>query len=420
MAVLAAVFAAAFFATRQSPEPAVTEAVPEVFSLNNSNYSFKLTVAGSQGEIYLPTDREGLYYTATLDNKIAFYTYSGGIFTPASYEVKTTEVKLNASNQSIPVKISYIDAGGLTVGYGVFTSDMNKDVKLYEYAFVKIAKKAPGYGDGYWLLADFDKNNFYKSEKIYSEVYSYKIGDETVSTAVSQNTRMIDRNGTYRQDWTMLTDEFISNLGSSNYFLSSRYYTQDERAKRCDVMEWSSAYRPKIVAKDIIGTWFVSDKDGIHYLKKDGNGFSSVVKKDDKEKKSIKFDESFDNYLRSGNFVINKKTGTVTNLLTGDKSEAGDIDLNGLKYFSINKDGSKAVLLFEATEDSSGTPVQKIIYCSLDSGYKTATFEEPMVVEDAADFVWLPGNGNSVMSVRAVTDSGDTAGSVVYTFTPNS
>ena len=419
LAVIAAGFAAAYFATRRSPEPQVTGTEPEVFSLNTSGYSRSVKTLGENGEIFLPTDKEGLYFTATLDNKIAFYTYSGGAFAPASYKVQKTEVKLNASNVEIPVTVSYIDAGGLTVGYGVFTSDMNKDVKLYDYAFVKIAKKAPGYGEGYLLLADFDKNNFYKAEKVYSEIYNYKTGDESVSAAVSQNTRMIEKSGTYRQDWTMLTDEFIRNLGDKNYFLSSRYYTQDERGKRTDVMEWSSAYRPKIIAKDIIGTWFVSDKDGIHYLKKDGKGFNSVTKKDDKEKKSVKFEDSYDNYLRSGNFVINKNTGTVTNLRTGDKAEAGDINLNGLSYFSINKDGTKAVLVFEE-KDVSGTPTQKIVYCSLDSSGNTETFEEPMMIEDGTDLVWLPGNGSSVMSVRPVTDSGDKAGSVVYTFAQNS
>ncbi len=420
LAVIAAGFAAAFFATRQSAEPEKTDSEPEIFSLDTSNYSREIKVVGENGEIFLPTDREGLYYTATLDNKIAFYTYSGGIFTPASYKIKKTDVKLNASNVSVPVKISYIDAGGLLIGYGVFTSDMNKDVKLYDYAFVKIAKKAPGYGEGYWLLADFDKNNFYRAEKVYSEIYNYKIGDETVSTSVSQNTRMIEKSGTYRQDWTMLTDEFIRNLGSSKYFFSSRYYTQDERCRRVDIMEWSSAYRPKITAKDIIGTWFVSDKDGIHYLKKDGDGFNSVTKKDDKEKKSVKFEDSFDNYLRSGNYVISKRTGTVTNLLSGKKSEVGDLNLSSLSYFSVNPNGTKAVLMFDSGESSIGTPVQKIIYCSLDSAYKSETFEEPMLVEESTDFIWLPRNGNSVMSVRALTDNGDKAGSVVYNFIPNS
>ena len=132
LALIAAGFAAAYFATRQSPEPTVTETEPEVFSLSKSDYSLEVKTVGENGEIYLPTDREGLYYTATLDNKIAFYSFSGGAFTPASYEVKKTQVKLNASNVSVPVTVSYIDADGLTVGYGVFTSDMNKDIKLYD------------------------------------------------------------------------------------------------------------------------------------------------------------------------------------------------------------------------------------------------------------------------------------------------
>ena len=215
LAVIAAGSAAVYFITKQpkaEPEP---EPVIEDFSLTQSEYSKAIETVGSNGEIFLPTDREGLYYTATLKNKIEYYIYTGGKFEKAKYEVKKTKVSLGASNISIPVEISYIDAGGLIVGYGVTTSDLNKDLKLYEYAFVKIAKKSAGYGEGYWLLADFEKNNFYSPEKVYSEIYNYKIGDSKVNTAVNQNTRLIDRNGTYRQDWTMLTDEFIKNLGKT-------------------------------------------------------------------------------------------------------------------------------------------------------------------------------------------------------------
>ena len=419
LAIVAAAGAAAYFITKKPKEPEITEPQTAEFLLSQSAYSSRISVAGAQGEIYLPTDREGLYYTASLDNKIDFYVYTGGGFEKAKYEVKTTKVSLGASNISIPVEISYIDAGGLIVGYGVTTADMNKDLKLYDYAFVKIAKKAAGYGEGYWLLADFDKNNFYRADKTYSEIYNYKIGDSKVNTAVNQNTRLIDRNGTYRQDWTMLTDEFIKNLGKSNYFISSRYYSYDETGKRSDIMVWSSAYRPKIIAKDIIGTWFVSDSDGIHYLKKSGDSFNSITKKDDKEKKTVKFDSPWEQYLRSGNYVVDTKTAVMTNLLTGEKTELSGIDLTEAVSFSINKDASRAVFVFNTQEKnvSNANINQKITYYSFDKDHKTETFTEPMLYQEGTGFIWLEGDGNSVMSVRALDDGGNTAGSVIYSFT---
>ena len=87
---------------------------------------------------------------------------------------------------------------------------------------MKLTAKPAGYGEGYLLLADFDKNNFYKEEKLYSEIYNFNLAKSSASTYVSNHTRMIDKNGTFRQDWTLLTDDFVKNLGNSKYFLSSR------------------------------------------------------------------------------------------------------------------------------------------------------------------------------------------------------
>lgn len=419
LAVAAAASAVAFFMTRgeSKEETPQTQTAAQVFSLAGSEYTAKIKTAGSQGEIFMPTDKDNLYYTATLKNEIEFYVFNGGAFTKAPYEKKTTKVTLNASDDSIPVTITYIDADGLTVGYGVFTADMSSSVKEYAYAFVKIAKKAAGYGDGYWLLADFDKDNFYRADKVYSEMYNYKTGQSAVSTAVSQNTRLVDKNGTYRQDWTMLTDEFIKNLGSSKYFMSSRYYTQEETGERTDIMVYSTAYRPTVAAKDIIGYWFVSNSDGMHYLKKDGTGFCSITKKDGKEKKTVEFDEPYSDFLRSGSYIVNKKTNEMTNLLTGEKTTLSGIDITEADIFSLNADATRAV--FASTCDPEGKQTQSVIYYSFDTDYVTQSFSEPMLFEESAGFVFLE-DGNSVMSVRALSEDGSETGSVIYTFSQKS
>jgi len=410
LAVVAAISAVIYFMTRQ---PEIKEVVPEetkVFTLASSAYSSKISVAGANGEIYLPTDRPGLYYTATLDNKIAYYVYDGNAFQPAPYEVKKTDVRLTASGVGIPVKISYINADGLTVGYGVFTSDMDKGVKIYPYAFVKIAKKPAGYGDGYFLLADFDKNNFYRADKTFSEIYSYEIGKSSVVTGLSQNTRMIDINGTFRQDWSMMTDEFIKNTASEKYFMSSRYYNADETGVRTDIMVYSNAYRPKVVVSDILGTWFVSDVSGMHYLKRDGDGFKSVIRNGDKTSDIVKFDSPYEDYLRCGNYAVNKKTGEMTNLLTGEKKKLSVNNIENATVFSLNADATKAVF---ATPADENTKTQQIIYYSVDTG-SAAAFTEPLLWQESSGFVWI--DSNKVMSVRATSEDGNATGSVIYTF----
>lgn len=411
LALVAAISAVTYMITRKPAYDEVPTDEVRPFTLETSGYSRKIAVAGANGEIYLPTDREGLFYTASLDNNIGFYKYDGMNFVPAGYEVKTTNVKLTASGVSVPVKISYINADGLTVGYGVFTSAMDSNVKIYPYAFVKIARKPAGYGSGYLLLADFDKENFFKAEKTYSEIYSYEIGQASVSTSLSQNTRLVDINGTFRQDWSMLTDEFISAMGNGKYFMSSRYYTAEETGERTDIMVFSNAYRPSVVAKDILGTWFVNDENGMHYLKASDGGFKCVVSKGDKTKETASFSGSYDRYLRNGNYIVCKDTGVMTNLLTGEEKNLTGISINDAVLFSVNKDGTRAVFAFSA-QDSQGKE-QKLIYYSDDKN-QTASFKEPLLWEEHSGFIWL--DGRTVMSVRAITSDGAQTGSVIYKF----
>ncbi|MCQ2477479.1 MAG: hypothetical protein MJ125_06585 [Clostridia bacterium] len=385
------------------------------FLLENSIYTKKLTVAGENGEIFLPTDKEGLYYTATLENEIKFWNYASGKFTPASYETKKTTVSVNSSGVSVPVTLTFIDADGLTVGYGVFTSNMNASVEVYSYAFCKIAKNPAGYGDGYMLLCDFNKESFWKADKIYSEIFTNFVPGSTssVSCGLNQNTRLVDKNGGLKQSWSMMTDEFMKNTGGEKLFLSSRYYTAEEYAERADVMVYSSAYRPSIIAKDIIDCWFVSDDEGFHYMIKDGENFKSVTVKDGAVYDAVKFDSPRSSYLRSGNYVVNKDTNVMTNLMTGDKVTLKDISIRSASRFSVNADGTNMVFASDTDDIGNGTPSQAITYYSTESG-KGESFVEPLIRSEESDFVWV--DGNSVMSVRALTNEGTPCGSVIYTF----
>ncbi len=415
LAVAAIVSGVVFFLSGNPKTPEVTEDEISnvVYSYEQSDYkmSENLSVKGAQGEIFLPTDFENIYYTADLKGSVKFYEYLSGQMTASTLAVKQLNANLAASYETIPVTVSYIEKDGKACGYGVFTSDMKADVDVYSYAFVKLTAKPSGYGEGYLLLADFDKNNFYNADKIYSEIYNLDIASGKTSTYVSNNTRLIDKNGSFRQDWTMLTDDFIKNLGSAKYFISSRYYNESEKGIRADIMELSNAYRPKIVVKDILGLWFVNDANGMHFLRKTDSGFANMCG----DRVLAEFEgDYFADYLQSGKYLVNKKSLEITDLLTGETKTLKDINIESADAFSISPDGTKAVFASCGKPNANGTPIQTLIYCTTDNSADPVIFTEPMLFVESSGFVWVDNMG--VMSVRALTADGSKVGSVVYAF----
>ena len=413
LAVLAIVSGVVFFISGGDKTPElIKEKEPVAYSYEQSAYTISenLSVKGANGEVYLPTDFENVYFTADLKNSVKFYEYSGGQMVASTLAIKQVKANLAATYETIPVTVNYIEKDGKACGYGVFTSDMKADVDVYSYAFVKLTAKPSGYGEGYLLLADFDKNNFYKADKIYSEIYNFELASGKTSTYVSNNTRLIDKNGSFRQDWTMLTDDFIENLGGAKYFISSRYYNESEIGTRADIMELSNAYRPKIIVEDILGMWFVNDANGKHYLRKTENGFSNMC--NDRVLADFEGDY-FTDYMQSGKYLINKKSLQITDLLTGETKTLKDINIASADVFSISPDGTKAVFASYGKVNENGAPIQTVIYCTTDNSVPPVIFTEPMLFDESADFVWVDGG---VMSVRALTADGSKVGSVVYTF----
>lgn len=408
---------AVFFISKGGKEIVPESPMPVVYSYEQSAYtqSPSLSVKGTNGEIFMPCDIGGVYYTASLGGDVAFYEYSGGSMVPCPLEKKQVKASIKASYETIPVTVNYIEKDGKIFGCGVFTSDMSSSVDVYSYAFVKLINKPSGYGDGTLLLADFDKDNFYNPNKLYSEIYNFNLSNGSASGYVSNNTRLIDKNGSFRQDWTLLTDDFIANLGGAKYFLSSRYYNESDKGRRADVMILSNAYRPKIVVSDILGLWFVNDANGMHYLKKTQNGFANILGSEAGEKTLTEFEgDYFTDYLQSGKYLINKKSLVLTDLMTGAAKTLKDIDISSADFFSVSPDGGRLVFASNGEANANGAPVQTLVYCVADGSAEPAVFSEPMLFCESSGFVWL--DNSTVMSVRALSGDGSSAGSVVYTF----
>lgn len=415
LAVVMVASVAVFFISKGDGGAEVKNPEPVAYSYEQSAYTMSpsSSLKGENGEIFMPTDFENIYYTASLDGKIAFYEYNAGSFAASTLPVKTVKANLSATYEKIPVTVNYIEKDGKACGYGVFTSDMSADVDVYSFAFVKLINKPAGYGTGHLLLADFDKNEFYKNDKIYSEIYNFNLSNGSASTYVSNNTRLIDINGAFRNDWTMLTDDFIENLGNAKYFISSRYYTGDERGKRADIMVLSDAYRPQIAVEDMLGLWFVNDANGMHYLRKTAKGFANVVNAGGTETVLSEFEgDYFADYLQSGKWLINKKSLVFTDLLTGATKTLKDINISSADSFAVSPDGNKLVFASNGEANAKGTMIQQLTYCTADGSKAPEVYAEPLLFAESCDFVWLDNNG--VMSVRPLSGDGAKAGSYIY------
>ncbi len=413
-AVAAIASAAAFFVTKdKSPDPLgidPAERPTVVYSIGTSSYA-----TSALDSVYLPTDIGGVYYTADLEGNIAFFECTGGKMVPSALEVKEISTKFYASFENIPVTVKYIEKDGRVCGYGVFTAAMNADVDVYSYAFAKLINAPAGYGNGHLLLVDFEKENFYKPEKIYSEIYNFNLASGKASTGVSMNTRTVGLDGALRNDWTMFTDDFAANLGDAKYFLSSRYYTGADRGKRADIMVYSSAYRPQVVVADIIGLWFVNDENGMHFLRKTEKGFDSVVSLNGEEKVAASFEgDYFENYLQDGKYLINKETLVLTDLMTGESKTLKDIRIGAADSISVSPDGAKIVFSGNGEENVYGVPVQLLVYCTVDGSKEPAVYSEPMLYGESGGFVWL--DSSNVMSLRAVNEDGSQMSSVIYAY----
>ena len=415
LAVITALTGMVYLITAQfagETEPTV-ETKSNVFSIATSEYSGKITVKSKENEIYMPSGVGNLYYTLSLDNSCAFYSYANNTFSPLE-KTGTVTTKLSASYETIPVTIDYIVKDGKTFGCGVYTADMQGSSDVYDFAFAKVIDKPSGYGTGYLLVSSFDKDEFYKANKTYSELYSFDLSSGSATTYVSNNTRLIDKNGTFRQDWTMLTDFTLNNLGNGKYFLSSRYYSQEETGKRTDVMTLSNAMKPTINAKDILGMWFVNDSEGMHYIKSSDTGFDVILYSNDKEEVKKSFvGDYFEDFIQSENYIIDKISLKLTNLLTLEEKQLKGIDLSLASDFSISPSGNRAVFTFNGNENNNGVPVQTVIYYNIDSG-DADTFTEPLLFIECASFCFL--DDNTVSSVRALDTAGEKTATVTYTF----
>ncbi|NCC86389.1 MAG: hypothetical protein EOM05_00780 [Clostridia bacterium] len=318
---------------------------------------------------FVQTDIDNVFYVARPNKDIEFFEFSQGKFTQINSS-KKIELSITCCSQKIPVNISYIIKDGKTIGYGTFVSE--DPSAIYKYAFFKLCNKPDKYisGADLLLLVDFDYKDVFKSNKDYSEVFGVNSSTKKVSKIFSVKGRsfsVIDAK--LRDDFFVLDDNILKSCKSSLLFLSSRSYKQSSGIYGTDIF-YQTEYTdsPKLFASDILDGFVRKTNNGIIYFKNtsDKNSskkeFSLILKDKQGKERIIKtFEGEFDKtFLRCGDYLIDKGTMTLYNLVDNTESVLLGISMNNLLTFAVSPDQTKVIL---AGNFNNG--LQKLVFYDL-------------------------------------------------------
>lgn len=370
----------------------------------------------------LPTDFDGIFYVADPSGKAAFYQYAGGKLSPYAGETDTVKVTVTCSYEDITADVSYVSVGGKMCGYGLYTAaNSPKPAKNYDYMFFKLTELPDGYGSGdAMLLCDRDSTDFCLPDKLWEEAFTLELPSGETSRIASNIGRSYDESGAMRSDWAMLTDSFLRRTDSDQLFLTGRDRNIADKGRLTDIIETDrSIYtRDRRVLTGLVGTWFAEDAEGWHFLRENavGDGFTAVVYKDGEETAVKELAGSYyDDYIKSGNFVLNKKTLVLTCLTTGkDEILTKNHPAREPAYFTVSPDGKTVVLAYSGVipaDNPSAPPTQALEIYSI-SGKTFESFKEPgLFFENYPNFTWT--SSGALVFMRP---SGDGLAWAVMTF----
>ena len=330
-------------------------------------YQALSTTADFADHPLLPTDFDGIFYSADPNGNFEFYEYKNGAFTKIDAS-GTVTATVSLSNQNIPAEITYLKRDGKVDGYGLFTtSNSDAPVAIYDYVFFRVKTMPKQFSGVALLLLDTKKDDFYQAEKVYEEAYTLNLSTGKTKEFLLQKSRTIGENGGSRSDFTLLTDALVDNAGSRLLFFTGRYYAETS-AQRDVMFRTGSTQTHGFANADFY--YARSTKDGIVFLRKTEQGFNAMRYSDGKEATLKEFEGAFGtDYLLSGDVLIGK-SGAVYNLAT-QKEQAFDAPgLKALAAAAISPDGKRLVLAGEP--ESGAVNEQKMVYIDLESGKQKA------------------------------------------------
>lgn len=283
----------------------------------------------------LKTDIENVFYTMSTEGEVSFYRVANRNIEKLD-NVRSMDISVSCSGQTLPVTIHYIELDGKTLGYGLFTNKEHPEVFLYDYAFFKLTNQFDAYDSKskLLLLADIEKERFYDENKVYSEsFYLYDKGD--TKNFLNEDQRIVDLNARLRTDYKMFTDKILHQDESKILFFSSRFYNDYEYSDQVDIFisggSGENVDNNRYIL-DVASLDFWRTEDGVLYFAKnkteepasgenteaDAGSFRLMRYTDGKSTEVITFAGNLEtDFILDGSFLFNIKSGEIYDVLTG-------------------------------------------------------------------------------------------------------
>lgn len=301
------------------------------------------------------------FYEPFPDGTFKFYKFNGESFDEVT-DVKTRSVTLEVSYQPVKIKIYYIKTDSGMAGYGLFNSEQGSDVKMLSYVFVRMMKcpepfKSAAKSD-YILLADLTASDAYKTNKSYSDMYSFNIDTGKTALVVNQRDRTVQENGITNEGWTIFTDSSLNLQKKTDLFASTRVNDNKAESKQYCLMTIANAsetIKKKVESAtvfDCVSCEFREKGDDYFCLAKTSDGFD-LIKNKDKKNPVKSFSGEISDYFISGNWILNRATYEITDFCTGESKELKQVTSAAIYGLVATDDGTKFVVFTNGEKNQS-------------------------------------------------------------------
>lgn len=305
------------------------------------------------------TEQKDLFYEMHPDGTFKFYKYADGAFSEVS-GVKTKGVQLTCSSQKVKVKLHYLPTDSGTVGYGLFNSKQDgTQTKNFSYIFVRMTDCPKAYASQvktqYILLTDMESADAYKSEKTYSDMYSFDLSSGKTSLVISQRDRLVQADGTMREDWTIFTDTMLNNNEKYDLFASCRNHDTTAAEQKYDFLTIANSKSMKKGSATTVSdspSYVIREKDGAYYCFANTEKGFDLIRNGDKKKPLASFNGVFSDYAVSGNYLLNKNDFKVTDITTGESVSLKKATFTEFSGFIANSTGTKFAVFCNGEQQS--------------------------------------------------------------------
>lgn len=347
IAVFALLLVVVFAVVKFAPESEIGTDFTESTTLAEDKLASIQVVRDGVAVNLVQTDIPDVFYGYSSTYELQYYQYKDNKMIPVK-STGTVNASIDMGNETIPVKIDYVQLGEKIFGTGLFIANKTEGVYFYDMLAFQLVNLPAGYSeDGKaLLLATTSKNVLTQKVTLWPE--SFVVDLETGKT--SRFLKVINRNidittGAGVEDFCMLTNEGYNASGKIP-FITAREYEAGSGQQDIFI---KSGKDEKLFANDVYGKFLLTDGNSVIFMRKTDKGFDVIRKTGEDETVTGSFYGTMGtNYMYSGDYIFNKNDGKLYNLKTGDVKNIIGYRMSA-EMMSVSPDGKYLVMLGTVT-----------------------------------------------------------------------